>query len=255
MSKYIVQDEPTQIFLSRLKDLREQAGLLQKDFAEQINIPLSTYHKYETRLNRPSLQNLFKLTEFFDYDLSESVNHKRFYGGLIQHNSLSEIKCRKLIYLDEPAIKFLSVLRSERQKLGLSLREAASYLKCDLSTLSNYEKSENTPMIDTFIKLSELYHYDISESINYKYFYRTITAKQIKAKLKRYGLETSELSRLTGYGRYVIINTKNLYSTCSLPCLAAILKIIEQEDRAYTHRKKLLQKSRVNDPHRRRNYA
>lgn len=243
MNKYIVLDEPTQQFLASLKQLRRKTGLTLKDISEKLNIPVRTYMNYEYLGRSPSLSNLFTLAEFFDYDLSDSINHKRYYGGLLHYDSFKQIKYDKVIFLDKPAKRFFYSLKSEREKLGLTLKEAAGVLGFSFSTLSDYECQVYCPKLRIFIMLAGLYKYDISESVNYKYFYGTINTTRFRDKLKRYGLSRKELAQLTGYSEGTVQRTINFNSELSLGCLSTILKIIAQEEAAYEYRQKLLKKS------------
>ena len=261
MSKYIVHDEPTLKFLSNLGNLRRKAGLTLNAISEKLNISVRTYMNYEY-LRSPSLSRLFMLSEFFDYDLSDSINHKRYYGGMLQSEK-KRIRYDKLIYLDEPARRFFYALKSERKKIGLTLKEVGETLGFSYSTLSDDEDNRCYPKLRIFIMLAGLYKYDISESVNYKYFYNKINTIQFRDNLKRYGLRSKELAQLTGYSEETVKRTINFASSLSLGCLSEILKVIKQEQEAEQFRKKLLRTSRGikakvtqgHYPHRRRNYA
>ncbi len=52
--------------MERLKLLREQKGLLQKNIAQQIGVGRTTYLKYEKGVSEPSFSVLIKLAEIFD---------------------------------------------------------------------------------------------------------------------------------------------------------------------------------------------
>ena len=255
MSKKVMRDEPTLRFLSSLKELRFKKGLTLETISKKLDIPLKTYMNYEYSVTMPLLSNLFVLAEFFDYDLSGSINHKRYYGGLPQIETVPQKRDKKCIYLDEPAKRFLNSLRSEREKIGLTLIEAAGLLGCNFGQLADYEKLEYYPMLGMFIKLAELYKYDVSDSVNYKYFYQKINKHDFRTSLKRYGLGRKELAQLTGYSEGAVNKTVNFTPGLSLGCLSAILKVIEQENTAYKHRQRLLNKSRSEEYNRNRRYS
>ena len=255
MNKKVMRDDPTLRFLSSLKELRLKKGLTLKTISEQLNISVKTYMNYEYFVSMPSLSNLIFISEFFDYDLSDSINHKRYYGGLPHIEIVPQKRDKKCIYLDEPAKRFLNSLRSEREKIGLTLIEAAGLLDCNFGQLADYEKLEYYPMLGMFIKLSELYKYDISDSVNYKYFYQKINKHDFRTSLKRYGLGRKELAQLTGYSEGVVNKTINFTPNLSLGCLSAILKVIEQENTAYKHRQRLLNKSRSEEYNCNRRYS
>ena len=79
---YIVLDAPTLEFLSGLRELREKAGLSQRELCKALNISRGTFHMYELGLNLPSLGILMRLAEVFGYDLSASVNYKVYHGEM-----------------------------------------------------------------------------------------------------------------------------------------------------------------------------
>lgn len=51
---------------SRLKEIRSQKKVLQKDIAEYLNLPLRTYQSYEYGEAEPSNETLVKLADYFD---------------------------------------------------------------------------------------------------------------------------------------------------------------------------------------------
>lgn len=52
--------------MNRLKDLREDRDMLQKDIALKLNIPTRTYSSYETEERGLPLDILKKLAVFYD---------------------------------------------------------------------------------------------------------------------------------------------------------------------------------------------
>lgn len=50
----------------RIKDLREDADITQKQLAEHLNIRQNTYSQYENGVRQVPLDILIKLAEFFD---------------------------------------------------------------------------------------------------------------------------------------------------------------------------------------------
>ena len=50
----------------RLKLLRKERGLLQKDIADFLNISKSAYGYYEQGRNEPDIQTIVKLSEFYN---------------------------------------------------------------------------------------------------------------------------------------------------------------------------------------------
>lgn len=54
---------------NKLKQLRENSGMLQKEVAEQLKISQSTYAMYEKNKREPNLENLVKIAALFNISL------------------------------------------------------------------------------------------------------------------------------------------------------------------------------------------
>jgi len=52
-------------FVSRLKLVREKAGLTQKEAASKLNIPYTKYNHYETGRNQPDIETIIQIAKFF----------------------------------------------------------------------------------------------------------------------------------------------------------------------------------------------
>ena len=67
----------------RIKDLREDADITQKELADYLNIKQNTYSQYENGQRQISLDALIKLAQYFntsvDYIL-ELTNERKPYG-------------------------------------------------------------------------------------------------------------------------------------------------------------------------------
>ena len=57
------------IFSERLKTLRKEKKLTQKELAEQIGIKQNSYSDWETGKNEPSLENLIKLADLLEVSI------------------------------------------------------------------------------------------------------------------------------------------------------------------------------------------
>ena len=55
--------------MERLKELRKERNLLQKDVAKLINVGRTTYVKYENGDSEPSLKTLIELANYFDVSI------------------------------------------------------------------------------------------------------------------------------------------------------------------------------------------
>ena len=65
------------IFSERLKTLRKEKKLTQKEIAEQIGIKQNSYSDWETGKNEPSLEKLIVLADFFEVSLDWMVGRDK----------------------------------------------------------------------------------------------------------------------------------------------------------------------------------
>lgn len=149
-------------------------------------------------------------------------------------------KGTKKIALDAITCKFLAALRSERLHMGLTLKETAGYIGCTFSNIGEFERGEAYPALETLMRLSELYDYDLSGSVNYRYYHGKIYSCNIKKLMKRYKLTLKELTSLTGFGRMSVFRAVHLGREVSLECLDAVLGVLKRENELYHFRKCLL---------------
>ena len=147
--------------------------------------------------------------------------------------------CDKMILLDEPAKRFIASLKSLRNKAGLTLAQVGELLNCDMRTVLSYESRRYTPHLRNFIRLAEILGYDLSESLNYRYYHRKISPSDIKHEMRQFGLSITELAKLTGYERPRVSLSVNMSSKGSLLCLGAVLDVIQHERNALKFRNEL----------------
>jgi transcriptional regulator with XRE-family HTH domain len=56
---------------TKLTRLRKKKGLTQQEVADKLNISQPAYHKWETDLAKPSVENLLKISEVYEIDLND----------------------------------------------------------------------------------------------------------------------------------------------------------------------------------------
>lgn len=64
-TKCVIEVDMTKI-KERLKRLRKENGVSQKEVADYIGVSVSAYSNYEQGIREPSLDVLLKLSDFFD---------------------------------------------------------------------------------------------------------------------------------------------------------------------------------------------
>ena len=135
----------------------------------------------------------------------------------------------KSVLLDTPTNTLLSSLKQRRIDYGLSVKELAEKLCVNRVSVECYEQRKSPPCLLNLINISEFFNYDLSKSLNYKFFHGLIQADSIKARMKSLGLTCAELAKLSGYSRSVVYETINLRSGTSLFSLNAVLNVLGKE--------------------------
>ena len=73
---YVYKDKITMDFLRSLKKRREALGYTRRELGQMVGIPYASISCYEILSKLPSLKRLIALADFFDVDISESINWK-----------------------------------------------------------------------------------------------------------------------------------------------------------------------------------
>lgn len=60
----------------KMKKYRLKLNLSQRELAEKVDIPQTTLFSYENGVNKPTLDNLIKLADFFNVSLDELVGRE-----------------------------------------------------------------------------------------------------------------------------------------------------------------------------------
>lgn len=98
--------------IKRLKQLRQENNLSQKDMAECLGISAPAYSHYETGFTEPDNRGLIKLTEIFEVsaDYLLGISDFRNYDEIkVLFNNLSDFDKKQIVAL----IKRLSLLNME----------------------------------------------------------------------------------------------------------------------------------------------
>lgn len=76
----------------KLKQLRIENGLYQKDIASLLNIPLTTYNSYELDRHQPSTDILIKLADYYNVSLDYIMDRPYSKIGFIPDERTTTIK-------------------------------------------------------------------------------------------------------------------------------------------------------------------
>jgi len=64
------------MLIKRLRALREDSDIKQKEIAEALQIKPNTYNRYECGVNEPDIAMLIKLADYFEVSLDYLLAHK-----------------------------------------------------------------------------------------------------------------------------------------------------------------------------------
>lgn len=67
----MVAENKEELFCKRLKNLRTENKLSQKQLAEKLGVPVSTYANWEQGRRMPSINEIYKLLSAFEIDANE----------------------------------------------------------------------------------------------------------------------------------------------------------------------------------------
>lgn len=146
----------------------------------------------------------------------------------------------KKICLDEVSMRLLCSLKSERLRRGLTQKELGVKIGVDRGIISHYECGRKRPYLCHLIKLSETFGYDLSSSVNYKYWHGQIEWYKLRQQMAYYGFTCSELSGYISYHINAVCTALYGEEDFSLDCLNAILRIFENERKLLKFRNELL---------------
>ena len=126
--------------MNRLRDLREDKDLYQKDIADILGLDKSTYGYYETEVHDISTDILCKIADYYkvstDYILYNTDERT-------PHNFTTKTSKNRL--------------KKIRRNIGLKQIDVAREIHMSQNGLSQYETYVNDVPTEILIKLSELY--------------------------------------------------------------------------------------------------
>ena len=129
---------------------------------------------------------------------------------------------RKAILVDESTARFLGMLRSLRMEQGYTQKELAVKIGVrNQCVLSRYETGSKLPQLGHLIRLAKILNYDLSSSLNYKFFYGELDAAGMRA--KELELSCEEFANCLKFSKRSISDALHMTKDTSVMCVAAIL--------------------------------
>ena len=117
------------MIFEKIKELRENKELTQRDLAKILNISKSTYNRWETGDVFIPLKHLNNLCNFYDVSMDYIINltNKKNYENINSNLSKKTLGSRLLTF---------------RKEIGLSQNKLAKILNTSHSTISAYENGK-----------------------------------------------------------------------------------------------------------------
>ena len=88
-------------FCQVFKDLRKDKNLLQQEIAIKINITRSTISDWENERSEPNIDQLLKLSDFFNCSIDFLLGREDDFGNVTAHPELSEREKTLLNYFNQ----------------------------------------------------------------------------------------------------------------------------------------------------------
>lgn len=148
------KEDFTAYFPTTLRKLREEKGASQEAFAKAIGATRSTASLYENGQNKPDIERLAKIAEFYDvsydYLLGKSESKKRENADINEKLGLSD-----------GAINMLSVIRDYKPNIDVvnELLENIVFVAL-IGKMANIKRLNGIPEPDDFPNLDNLYKAD-----------------------------------------------------------------------------------------------
>jgi len=133
----------------RLKEIRKESNITQKEVANVLNVERSTYTGWENGKNTIPLKQLIKICNYYKCSID-------YMTGLTNKN-----KYYCLIELDINVIG--KNLKSLRIKNKLKQKDIYSFLKISSSSYSSYETGKILIPTETIYKIAKKYNYQIRD--------------------------------------------------------------------------------------------
>lgn len=116
---------------NRIRKLRTEKGFTQKEMAEMIGIPYSTYSNYENNNREPSLEQLNKIAKALNLTLQNLI-------------SPGSITTEVILDSDEMATLYLGIISNLEKMNAEGFRETEHYTRYLLSD-SRYTNLDDSP--------------------------------------------------------------------------------------------------------------
>ncbi|WP_373205854.1 helix-turn-helix domain-containing protein [Clostridium tertium] len=90
----------------KIKEARKNKNITQKDFANILNIPVSTLANYENNHREPNLEMIKKIAKALNISPDELITGKSLFDGSLGFMELSKLILNKSLESENPEIKY-----------------------------------------------------------------------------------------------------------------------------------------------------
>ena len=138
------------MFFTRMKEIREEAGLKQKDVAKMLGVSKGSYSMWECGADIIPLKRLNQFANYFHVDLDYVIGIS---NNKLKNNITPDIKIMITGYN----------LKKIREDKKMTQSEMAKSLKINQPSWNRYENSKNLILTSVIIDLARKYHQSIDD--------------------------------------------------------------------------------------------
>ena len=150
---------------------------------------------------------------------------------------------RKKLYLDEATLKNIRSIRTERERLQITQGELALMLGINRRTLSGYECGTSYPILSVYLKLSEIFMWNIKDNPNYIFYHEYHKRiDKLKRQKKKYAYSNLELGHRANIAEETVRHVMKKNKQASVSSFAQVMKILSEEEELACIRKELLRR-------------
>jgi len=144
----------SEVFSSRLKEVRKSHGFTLREVAAELNINFQNISRYETSITEPDIETLAQLSDFYGASIDWLIGVRTLPGKredfLRPVSKWNGIKIR--------STGFPRKMKLARAALNISQAKAAKGIEIPRSTLTKYELGQLQPNIEVLARTVLFYN-------------------------------------------------------------------------------------------------
>ncbi len=186
------------MFSNRLKELRQEKGLIQEHFAQELNVSKGAVAMWETGKRMPDSEMLKTIAKFFSVSVDYLLGESKFRNNeeLIKYNEDSAKWCVNDPYF-EVAFDFAGLLVPIRNEQGVSLPELGKVIGASEEQMQDIEDGVLPITYEQAEKLCEHLGTDVSQVLFDNQLYADEVPEEYHDNVKAWELEKKKLEKDT----------------------------------------------------------